>query len=105
MPSTRPKTKDWQDPLASHWAWHAAAVAMPVGWEMGVWLPLEVGALPQVLRALRGDPETEAMKAEAARMVVKVCMIAEDWDGRMVCRCLWIVDFEFEVDVEVEDCK
>lgn len=66
-----PKTNDWQEVLASHWAWQAWAVVIPDGWESGTWLPLPAGALPQVLRCWMGDAEIVARRVEAARMVVK----------------------------------
>ena len=47
---------------------------------MGFWLPLPAGALPQVSVALIGAPETVARRAEAATIVVKVCILFEDWD-------------------------
>ena len=66
--------------MASHCAWQADAVVMPVGCERGVWLPLPAGALPHVARAasLMGDAETPAMRAEAAMMVVNDCMLMEE---------------------------
>jgi hypothetical protein len=45
---TIPKMKERQAELALHCARHAAAVVIPVGWDMGLWLPLPDGALPQV---------------------------------------------------------
>ena len=47
---TKPNRKERQVLSASHCAWHSAAVVMPVGCEIGVWLSLPAGALPQVLR-------------------------------------------------------
>ncbi len=52
---------------------------IPVGEEIGVWLPLALGALPHVSRALRGEPRTEESKDEAARMVVKACIVVGNW--------------------------
>jgi hypothetical protein len=72
---TIPKTKDWQLELASHWARHAWAVVMPLGWERGVALPLPEGAEPQVSRTLRGEAEAAPMKAEAAMILVKDCIL------------------------------
>lgn len=73
---TMPKTKDWHEALASHEAWQALAVVIPVGWESGVCEVLPEGALPQVALAWIGDPETLAMKAEAAMMVlVNECIV------------------------------
>jgi hypothetical protein len=76
---TMPKTKDRQEALESHCAWHADAVVMPVGCDRGVWLPLPAGALPHVARAasLTGDAETPAMRADAATMEVNECMLIE----------------------------
>jgi hypothetical protein len=73
--------------LASHCAWQAEAVVMPVGCERGVWLPLPAGALPHVARAASwmGDAETPATRAEAARMEVNDCMLMEE-DWRMISR-------------------
>lgn len=75
---TRPKTKDWQEELASHCAWQDAAVVIPVGCERGCWLPLPAGALPQVLRTWIGELETVARRAEAAMIVVKVCILMDN---------------------------
>jgi hypothetical protein len=73
---TMPKTKDWQDALAVQLAWHALAVVIPLGWERGCWLPLPVGAPPQVLRSWRGELETVARRAEAViRTVVNECIL------------------------------
>ena len=47
---TIPKTKDSQEELSSHCAWHADAVVIPVGCDKGVWLPLPEGTAPQVSR-------------------------------------------------------
>ena len=72
---TMPKMKERQESLASHWAWHASAVVIPLGSERGVALPLPDGAEPHTSRRWRGEPETEAMRTEAAMILVKDCIL------------------------------
>jgi hypothetical protein len=73
--STKPKTKDWQDAVALHLVWHAAAVVIVVKLASGVWLPLPAGTIPQVLLPKIGEAETPAMKTDAARTPVSDCML------------------------------
>jgi hypothetical protein len=83
---TMPKTKDWQELLASHCAWQRAAVVMPVGWARGAWLPDPAGAAPHVSLVVSWIGEAETMaarKAEAAMMLMKEGILIESW--RMCC--------------------
>lgn len=84
--STMPKTKDWQEVLASHLARQASALFTPEGCERTAWLVLPLGAVPQTSRVERekiGEPETAVSMAEAAMIVVKDCILKETLNNMM----------------------